>query len=112
MTLKKDIEERKRKEKPLKLNEPSYEESFIDKTRNVGVVLGEKDIKQDVKQRIGRSRKHASSLTDIEHDHEALCQRGTQLMRSGDYKAALTLFNKSIVAFLKESVPLMQNLLA
>ena len=49
MILKKDIEERKRKEKAIKNNEPTYEECFVDKTRNVGVVLGEKDIKQDVK---------------------------------------------------------------
>ena len=51
--------------------------SFVDKTRNVGVVLGEKDIKQDVREKIGKSRKHVSSLTDIEHDYEALCQRGS-----------------------------------
>ena len=101
MLLKKDIEERKRKEKSVKNLEPSYEESFIDKTRNVGVVLGEKDIKQDVKEKMGKNRKHASSLTDIEHDYEALCQRGNQLMRTGDNKSALVLFNKSILAFLK-----------
>ena len=91
MLLKKDIEERKRKEKSVKNLEPSYEESFIDKTRNVGVVLGEKDIKQDVKEKMGKNRKHASSLTDIEHDYEALCQRGNQLMRRGITKQ-LSLF--------------------
>ena len=59
MLLKKDIEERKRKEKSKskRSEEKSYEESFIDKTRNVGVVLGEKDIKQDVKEKMGKSRK-------------------------------------------------------
>ena len=101
MLLKKDIEERRRKEKAIKNTEPSYEENFIDKTRNVGVVLGEKDIKQDVKEKMGKNRKHANSLTDIENDHEALCQRGNQLMRTGDYKAAINLFNKSVIAYLK-----------
>ena len=101
MLLKKDLEERKRKEKTKKYVEPSYEESFVDKTRNVGVVLGEKDIKQDVKENMSKNRKHASSLTDIEHDYVALCDRGVQLMRTGDNSAALALFNKSITVFLR-----------
>ena len=103
MLLKKDLEERKRKEKAVKSKheEPAYEEEFIDKTRMVAVVLGEKDIKTDVKEKMGKSRLHASSLTDIEHDYEKLCQRGNQLMRSSDYKGALALFNKSVIAFIK-----------
>ena len=103
MLLKKDLEERKRKERAIKtkFEEPSYEEEFVDKTRMVAVVLGEKDIKQDVKEKMGKSRLHTSSLTDIENDYELLCQRGNQLMRTGDYRSALALFNKSVMAFLK-----------
>ena len=32
----------------MKNLEPSYDLSFIDKTRNVGVALGKKDIKQNL----------------------------------------------------------------
>ena len=91
------------------------EEGFIDNTRNVGVVLGEKDIKQDVKGiktrwvqfswnsetknfAIHRSR-FATNALDIENDHEALSQRGAQMMRTGDLRSALGLLNKAVEVF-------------
>ena len=91
------------------------EEGFIDNTRNVGVVLGEKDIKQDVKgiktrlmqfswnsvtknPKTHRCRFPTNGL-DIENDHEALSQRGAQMMRAGDPDTALGLLNKAVEVF-------------
>ena len=40
-------------------------------------------------------------IEEIENDHEALCQRGSQLMRTGDLKTAKILLTKSIEVFVR-----------
>ena len=75
----------------------------------------QKDIKQDVKGiktrwvqfswnsetknfAIHRNR-FATNALDIENDHEALSQRGAQMMRTGDLRSALGLLNKAVEVF-------------
>ena len=45
-----------------------------------------------------RSRFSTNGL-DIENDHEALSQRGAQMMRTGDLDTALSLLNKAVEVF-------------
>ena len=76
-----------------KNSDPAKEEYFVDKTRNLGVVAWEKDIKHDMKKKISHLRK---SLTykDIEKDYKTLCQRGLQLLKKGELSSALQLLDK------------------
>ena len=77
---------------------PATEEYFVDQTRNVGVVAGEKDIKIDMNKKMSKIRK-GLAFKDIEKDHKALCQRGSQLLKIGDLKSALQLLDKSVNIF-------------
>ena len=91
--MKKDIEQRRWRSLRSKNSDHCKEEYFVDKTRNVGVVAWEKDIKQDMKKKISHLRK---SLTykDIERDYKTLCQRGLQLLKKGELSSALQLLDK------------------
>ena len=91
--MKKDIEQRRWRSLRSKNSDPGKEEYFVDKTRNLGVVAWEKDIKQDMKKKISHLRK---SLTykDIEKDYKTLCQRGLQLLKKGELGSALQLLDK------------------
>ena len=74
---------------------PIIEEFFVDHTRNVGVIAGEKDIKEDMNKKMSKIRK---SLTykDIEKDCKALCLRGSHLLKLGDLKTAFEILEKSV----------------
>lgn len=100
MIVKRDIEDKNRR-RSYNFHE-DHQELFVDATRNVGVGFGAKDLKLDVKDNT-RKRVKANSLTDIANDHEALCQRGSQLLRKGDVETALLLLNKSVQVFYKTS---------
>ena len=41
----------------------------------------------------------STNVLDIENDHEALSQRGLQMMRTGDLESALGLLNKAVEVF-------------
>ena len=41
----------------------------------------------------------STNVLDIENDHEALSQRGLQMMRTGDLGSALGLLNKAVEVF-------------
>ena len=59
MMMKKDMEERRWKSMRSKNSSgPVLEEYFVDQTRNVGVVAGEKDIKLDMKNKMSKYGKY------------------------------------------------------
>ena len=67
------------------------EEGFVDKSRNIGVTSGEKDLKLQVKRK--KTIINRLKITETQNDYKSLCKLSKQLMQISDYKNSLHYLN-------------------
>jgi len=93
MLLLKDAEERRWKNLRERSNETLSEEWFVDKSRNIGVTDGGKDLKLQVKK---KKLKRNLRANGTQTDYKSLCKISKRLMKSEDYKNSLNYLNMAI----------------
>ena len=74
----------------LRPSETFSEECFVDKSRNIGVTDGGKDLKLVVKK---KTLKRTLRASGAQTDYKSLCKISKRLMKSEDYKNSLNYLN-------------------
>ena len=82
-------------------NESLSEEWFVDKSRNIGVTDGGKDLKLQVKK---KKLKRNLRANGTKTDYKSLCKISKRLMKSEDYKNSLNYLNMVWVFYLIRNI--------
>ena len=75
---------------PSEKTQSNGEEWFVDKSRNIGVSSGERDLKLQVK----RKKSERRTLKAKNSDYKSLCKVSKQLLQCEDYRNSLNYLNQ------------------